>query len=128
MDASNVFKNMLRNIEDSKLNYSMSRTPFSASISLKCSFAKRFGDASKKTDVDSLEKLSRNDFHIGDKKVRELETENFKLQDETTKLKMTFENDKKKTVEELVKLQKLYDCEKEKSNASELKISEFREK
>ena len=101
MDASNVFKNMLRNIEDSKLNYSMSRTPFSASISLKCSFAKRFGDASNKTDVESLEKLSRKDFQLGDTKVRELEEENIKLQDEITKLKITFENEKKRTVEEV---------------------------
>merc|ERR1712129_166828 len=42
MAASAVYMNLLRSIEDSQLNYSMSKTPFSATISLKSSFFKRF--------------------------------------------------------------------------------------
>ena len=40
--ATEVFQKILQSIENSRLNYSLSKTPFSASISLKCSFIKRF--------------------------------------------------------------------------------------
>ena len=42
MDAYNKFSNLLHQIETSELNYMVSKTPFSATISLKSSFAKKF--------------------------------------------------------------------------------------
>ena len=43
MEPSSIFKNILKSVEDSNLNYKMTKTNFSAVISLKCSFVKRFG-------------------------------------------------------------------------------------
>ena len=42
MDAKQIFDCILSQIETSCLNYAVSKTPYSATISLKCSFAKRF--------------------------------------------------------------------------------------
>ena len=42
MDAYTVFKTILLQVESSQLNYSITKTPFSASISLKASFVKIF--------------------------------------------------------------------------------------
>ena len=62
MDANLVFKTILQQVEASQLNYSLSKTPFSATISLKSSFIKRFKgepinyelvDANR-TDVEKL--------------------------------------------------------------------------
>ena len=49
MTATKRFENLLKTIEDSNLNYSIHNTPFSATISLKCSFVKRFSDSSTKS-------------------------------------------------------------------------------
>ena len=43
MDATAIFNNLLKSIEDSNLNYVMNKTPFSAAISIKSSFIKRVG-------------------------------------------------------------------------------------
>ena len=118
MGASNVFMNIVKSIEDSQLNYSIMKTPFSATISLKSSFVKRFGEATK-SDVSYVSEK--------DTKVRELEGKNLKLQDVINQLKVTHENDQKKPVNELVCMQKLYDDEKERSKALEVQIFEFRE-
>ena len=40
MDASKCFKQLLENVESSKLNYVITKTPFSANISVKRSFVK----------------------------------------------------------------------------------------
>ena len=42
MDANTIFNNIMLQIESSNLNYSITKTPFSASISIKASFVKRF--------------------------------------------------------------------------------------
>ena len=51
MNANATFKTILHQIESSHLNYSMSKTPFSASISLKSSFIKRFEGEEIKPEV-----------------------------------------------------------------------------
>ena len=48
MDASTIFKQLINMIENSKLNYVINKTPFSANISIKRSFIKYF-DASLQT-------------------------------------------------------------------------------
>ena len=42
MDANTIFNTIMLQIESSNLNYSITKTPFSASISIKASFVKRF--------------------------------------------------------------------------------------
>ena len=59
MAATDVFQGILRNIENSNLNYSLSKTPYSASISLKSSFLKRYQVISKDNDLAVLENMPR---------------------------------------------------------------------
>ena len=113
-----MFLNIIKSIEDSKLNYFIIKTPFSATISLKSSFVKRFCEASF-SDVSYVSEKH--------KKVRELEEENLKLRDEINKLKVSYENYRKTPVNKLACMQKLYDDEKERSKTLEVQISEFRE-
>ena len=112
MAASLVYMNLLRSIEDSQLNYSMSRTPFSATISLKSSFLKRFPPNIHDVQIKKKEEAN--------------EEEKVKHKDEIFKLKETFEEDRKMMIAEIERLQKAYDVEKHKSAALELEIAEFR--
>ena len=107
MAASLVYMNLLRSIEDSQLNYSMSRTPFSATISLKSSFLKRFPP------------------NIHDVQIKKKEEANEEVKVKH-KLNETFEEDRKMMIAEIERLQKAYDVEKHKSAALELEIAEFR--
>ena len=127
MAASNVFTNMLKSIEESELNYSMTKTPFSVKISLKCSFVKRFNEASKISNVGNLEKLSRKDFPNDVKKIGELENEILELQNEIKRLDISFKKNQKTKTEEVVSMQKFYDEENERSKALEVKLAESRE-
>ena len=124
MDASPVFMNLIKNIEESQLNYSMSRTPFSATISLRCSFLKRFAEGSQMSSVRKM--ASRTDLQL-EEHVKQIEAEKIELQAEVENLRITFEHDQKKAMEELIYLKEVYEKEKERSNDFESKISEFRE-
>jgi chromosome segregation ATPase len=126
MEASQVFLNLLRSIEDSQLNYSISRTPFSATISLKSSFLKRFAEASKKGDLENVKNLPRTDSHL-EKKVEEAEAEKVALQEEIRELHDTFEKEQKRIMGELVSMKKLYEDEKKRSAALEIEIVDYRE-
>ena len=50
MDANKTFNCLLSDIENSGLNFFVSKTPFSASISLRSSYAKHFHEAVKKSE------------------------------------------------------------------------------
>jgi myosin heavy subunit len=121
MDASQSFTNLIRSIEESNLNYSMSRTPFSATISLKCSFVKRFTEVFP-TDVKSLS-LSLNAVKLLEKNMKNLESENLELKSKVKEL----ENSAYLEQEAVAKLKQAFDNEKENSEDSENKIVEFRE-
>ena len=97
MDALTVLMNLLKIIEESQLNYSMSRTPFSATISLKCSFLKRF---SERSNISSIRNMMPKPNLLIDRHVEQLEA--VKIQEEVEKLKTTVENDQKNNMEELV--------------------------
>ena len=45
MAAKKIFKNILNQVQASQLNYLISKTPFSANISLKCSFVQMHGQS-----------------------------------------------------------------------------------
>ena len=50
MDPVTVFNDVLRYVETSKLNFIMNKTPFSATISIKSTFIKRFNATQSDTD------------------------------------------------------------------------------
>ena len=63
MDASRIFNDLLNQIEKSKLNYVINKTPFTANISIKKSFIKWF-DPSKVQDEEKEATLSNRDSGI----------------------------------------------------------------
>ena len=103
MEAHAVFQDVLRKIENSNLNYSLSKTPFSASISLKCSLVKRYEDISQVEDfsVSQVDDFSvtanmvKNNFEVYNE-VKRLETENVELQKELEQLKAVHDKDQKR--------------------------------
>ena len=123
MDASPVFVNLLRSIEESQLNYSMSRTPFSATISLKCSFLKRFSESSNISSVRNVVPTN----NLLERHIEKLEAEKIELKEEVEQLKNTLENDQKRVMDELVYFKEVYEKEKNRSSDLESKIAEFRE-
>ena len=58
MEANKIFNDILHYVENSRLNFSMSRTPFSATILLKRSFI------DDKQSVYSITQLSRSELQI----------------------------------------------------------------
>ena len=55
MDASKSFQELMNQIENSKLNYVIHKTPFSANISVKRSFIKYHDESSEKeTEVKKV--------------------------------------------------------------------------
>ena len=123
MEAHAVFQDVLRRIENSNLNYSLSKTPFSASISLKCSLVKRYEDISQVVDfsVSQVDDFSvtanmvKNNFEVFNE-VKRLETENVELQKELEQLKAVHDKDQKRLLKETVHLQNLYELEQEKTS------------
>ena len=125
MEATKVFQGILGSIESSNLNSSLSKTPFSASISLKCSFIKRYQEQSQVTNNDITKSLSgRSD---QDDAVKKLEAENIELRAELESFKHAKESDQKNVLKEIVKLKDIYDKEKEVSGTLEKNVAEFRE-
>ena len=118
MDASSIFNSLLRSIEESQLNYSMSRTAFSDTSSLKWSFSKKICRSLLNWWFLELVQLNKN--------AKQLEDENLKLQIEIKALENT-DSDQKKGIEELVRVQLVYELKKEKSKVFENKLAEFRE-
>ena len=97
--------NLVKSTEESQLNYSMSRAPFSATISLKCSFFKMFAEGSQMSSVWKM--ASRTDLLL-EEHAKQMEAEKIELQAEVEKLRNTFENDQKKTMKELINLKEVY--------------------
>ena len=128
MDAKKVFQTILRNIESCGLNYSLSKTPFSASISLKCSFIQRFQEVSQDNNICKDENFSRKSIQH-DALVQKLEAENLQLRAELDTFKdlQLQDSDQKKMMEELVKLQNVYDHEKKEFKALVKTVAEFRD-
>ena len=105
MTAANRFENLSKTIEESNLNYSIHKTPFSATISLKCSFVKRFSnihdDSSNKShqfqqNSDGTEKLE----------FEQLKKENDKFKKELSELRDRCDTEKSR-------LEDLYRSEKQ---------------
>ena len=80
----------------------MSRTPFSATISLKCTFSKRFTEGSQISDVGNVMNSVNTHSKHNNQKVEEMEAKNTELQVEIENLRNSFENDQKKSMEEII--------------------------
>ena len=106
MEASKVFCDIITKIENSRLNYRILKTPFSASISIKSSFVKYFVEPEDlvipvKREEDRKPKLS-SDLQIAEEdKLKLLEI----IRQEKSKVK-TFEEQIGDLREELVKIKK----------------------
>ena len=126
MEATQVFQSIMESIESSNLNYSLSKTPFSASISLKCSFIKRYEEFPPVpvTNMNFTKSLSTRE---QDDNAKQLEVENVELRAELDSLIHLHESDKKIQLKEIVNLKDSYNNEKEVSKALEKNIAEFRE-
>ena len=133
MAATEVFQNILKCIESSSLNYSMSKTPFSASISLKSSFIKRFHDQHKDFSPEernispSMKSLDRTLPEQDVEVVKHLVKENSNLKEDIERLQNVVEKDQKKFVEEQVNFHEVYEHEKTKNKELEKNLSVFRE-
>ena len=113
MEANKIFNDILHYAENSRLNFSMSRTPFSATISLKRSFT------DDKQSVYSKTQLSRS----------ELETTVDKLSADNEEMKMKLqkvENDFYEAEQKKVKAEELYKMEKENNKAATEVEGQFR--
>ena len=126
MHANQIFNKLLRNIENSNLNYSISKTPFSATISFKCSLVKRYSE--EKSEVINEEIcLTDSDNQIIKQKNVEFEAEILKLREKVKSLEEATNVVKKQFVADKLKLQQAYDLEKNKSKVFEKENAEFRE-
>lgn len=109
MDARTIFNNILHHVETSQLNYSVSKTPFSATISLKCSLVNIWNPGSDKKHLDQSvheAKIKKEDIK---KRTEEQEDEIKQLKSTIKSLERTV-NDKKSVLE--VKSKKVKDSMK----------------
>ena len=128
MEATKVFQSILGSIESSNLNYSLSKTPFSASISLKCSFINRYQyqEVPQVTNYDITKNLTAKSSDQDDT-VKRLTAENVELRAEIETLRNEQESEQKPLLKEIVNLKDVYDKEKEVSREMEKNVTEFRE-
>jgi hypothetical protein len=126
MTAAEKFETLLKKVQESNLNYSMQKTPFSAIISLKCTFIKRFPDVQSPKNEQINVQVSDCDYSDSAKELEHenLQSENKALKKELTVLKEAFTYDLK---HETLRIEELYRAEKEKSVNAEKKVKELRE-
>ena len=120
MEPNKIFNDVLKTIETSNLNYSMTKTPFSAMVSIKSSFVNRFGVAQfENNKILKTEKES--------KEIHKLKTENLKLTEELKKMSEATEYDQKAFIVKQKTIENLLEQEKVKSKGLDQQISDFRE-
>ena len=98
MTAVDKFENLLKKVQESNLNYSIQKTPFSAIISLKCTFIERFPDVyyPKNEQIPNIQ-VSDCDHSDSTKGLEHenLQSENEALKKELSALKEAFTYDVK---------------------------------
>ena len=119
MTARNIFNDILKKVETSQLNYAVSKTPFSATISLKCSLVKRSDDSSSESqNIVSEEPMNLKE--TSDKEIAKLKYTIEVLQNTVTEQKCvidkqskqmkntakSIDNDKSEMREELLKVKR----------------------
>ena len=99
MNANQVFTNILQGIENSNLDYFMSKTPFSATISLKSSFVKKFKEAVKIEEKEFFESLSRKCVKQEENDMKEIIAENLLLKAQVKNLEVSIESNMKEILD-----------------------------
>ena len=127
MAANQTFTNLIRSIEASELNYRMTKTPFSATISVKSSFVKRHDEDSRCPEIEAVNHSASLDLKYIESELKKVELENLSLKAELRHLEDSTQNEQDKFDEETLKLQKVYDTEKRKSEGLEKQIGELRQ-
>ena len=89
MDSVTVFDALIKTIESSNLNYCINKTPFSAKISLKSTFIKRF-DNDQTLQSDQLQLNLTEKLNSQEKKIFMLEREMIGLQKENIKVNLSY--------------------------------------
>ena len=127
MAASKIFTNLIRNIESSELNYTMTKTPFSAIISLRSSFVKRHGEEERCPEVETVKHSPSEDLKHLESEVEKLELRNLSLKAELKNHQDSSQKQQDKFEKETLKLQIIYNTEKGKSEGLEKQIGELRD-
>jgi hypothetical protein len=104
MTAANRFQNLLKTIEESNLNYSIHKTPFSATISLKCSFVKRFSNIYDDSSNKS-QQCQQNSEGTEKLEFEKLKEENYAFKKELSELRDGYDTEKGR-IEDLYKSEK----------------------
>ena len=91
MTAANRFENLLKTIAESNLNYSIHKTPFSATISLKCSFVKRFSNIYDDSSTKS-QQCQQNSEGTEKLEFEKLKEENDAFKKELSELREGYDN------------------------------------
>ena len=132
MDANVIFKNILNHIESSPLNFMVNKTPFSATISLKSSFAKRYDDVSTHENHAAEENVKNSLVDIPSIKMSVLENAKLKakvidLEKASLEEQNSYKLDMKALVKERDNFEKLYEQGKTKLKVAEDQIASLRE-
>ena len=121
MEASNVFEDVINYIEKSELNYClMKKTPYSACISLKSSFIRRFG-----SDTPTIKEV-KDDMYTSLTEENKILKEKLKCIQSAFKESLASETNVKVISDENKRLKDLYEKGKQKSKDLEAEISDFR--
>ena len=112
--ASNTFNMLLKKIENCGLNFAMTRTPFSASISLKSSFCRGVGSNVAKSQLNPIEETES----------KESDEISLKLENATLKSRLAILE--QKLLEQKGEIDKKFEDEKFVVKACEEKEAEFR--
>ena len=99
MNAKQIFNNILHQVETSELNYAVSKTPFSATISLKCSLAKVYKNSSTESDKQFCQSSVVNENAASVKSEDPMDLTN-KLESEIFKLNLTIKGLENKVIEQ----------------------------
>ena len=124
MEPNKTFNDVLKTIETSNLNYSMTKTPFSAIVSIKSSFVNRFGEVPQLENGKTI-KILKTEKESAE--IHKLKAENLKLKEELKIKNETAENEYKAVIVKQENVENLFEQEKLKSKALDHQISDFRE-
>ena len=117
MDANQIFQALVSGIENSHLNYKISKTHFSATISLKSSFVKHIGEALRETKVEvnskqvnlageKRQEVLNKDFEDKEEIKLVRKVEEFKQKNEALQGNLKTANKDKERLEDLPRLKK----------------------
>ena len=128
MEANQIFNKLIHQIENSKLNYMITkRTPFSASVSLKSSFVKYFSDEAEVQHVEvKSEEVSRQE--TASEHLVNIECVTSEQRDRIIVLENIIDEQKVVIEETMMKLNQCHGIKKERETDFECQIADSREK